>query len=71
MRYFRAVLTTNDNQQGIKCTVSDNKLSVDEEVEEPYETVMSNNKSGQESDFNSFNSEQAITEIFARPQGKF
>ena len=46
MRYFRAVLTANDNQYGIKCTVSDNKLSVDEEVEEPYETVMSNNKSG-------------------------
>ena len=63
MKYFRAVLTTNEKQQGYQDTISDTELSVDGQVEEPDETAMPNNYSILESDFDSFNFEQAIAEI--------
>ena len=63
MKYFRAVLTTNEKQQDYQGTISDIELSVDGQVEEPDETAMPNNYSTLESDFDSFNFEQAIAEI--------
>ena len=63
MKYFRAVLTTNEKQQGYQDTISDIELSVDGQVEEPDETAMPNNYSILESDFDSFNFEQTIAEI--------
>ena len=63
MKYFRAVLTTNEKQQGCQDTIFDIELSVDGQVEEPDETAMPNNNSTNESDFGSFNFEQAIAEI--------
>ena len=55
IKYFRAVLTTNEKRQGCQGTISDTELSVDGQVEEPYETVMPNNNNAWESDFESFN----------------
>ena len=57
------VLTTNEKQQGCQGTISDIELSVDGQVEEPDETAMPKNNSTRESDFDSFNFEQAIAEI--------
>ena len=62
MKYFRAVLTTNEKWQGCQGTISDTELSVDGQVEEPDETVMPNNNSAWESDFDSFNFEQVMAE---------
>ena len=62
MKYFRAVLTTNEKQQGCQ-GISDIELSVDGQVEGPDETAMPKNNSTKESDFDSFNFEQAIAEI--------
>ena len=63
MKYFRVVLTTNEKQQGCQGTISDIEFSVDGQVEEPDETAMPKNNSTRESDFDSFNFEQAIAEI--------
>ena len=65
MKYFRAVLTTNEKQQGCQGTISDIDLGVNGQVEETHETAMPNNNSTctWESDFDSFNFEQAIAEI--------
>ena len=71
MKYFRAVLTTNEKQQGCQGTISDIELSVDGQVEEPDETAMPNNKSTKESDFDSFNFEQAIAEILLELRESF
>ena len=71
MKYFRAVLTTNEKQQDYQGTISDIELSVDGQVEEPDETAMPNNYSTLESDFNSFNFEQAIAEILLELRGIF
>ena len=71
MKYFRAVLTTNEKQQGCQGTISDIELSVDGQVEEPDETAMPNNKSTKESDFDSFNFEQAIAEILLELRENF
>ena len=45
MKYFRAVLTTNEKQQGCQGTISDIELSVDGQVEESDETAIPNNNS--------------------------
>ena len=71
MKYFRAVLTTNEKQQGCQGTMSDTELSVDWQVEEPDETAMPNNKSTKESDFDSFNFDQAIAEILLELRESF
>ena len=63
MKYFRAVLTTNEKQQGSQGTISNNELSVDGQIEEPDETVMPKYNSTWESDFGSFNFEQATAKI--------
>ena len=63
MKYFRAVLTTNEKQQVYQGIVSDIELSIDEQVEKPDETAMPNKYSILESDFDKFNFEQAIAEI--------
>ena len=55
IKYFRDVLTTNEKRQGCQGTISDTDLSVDGQVEGSYETVMPNNNSAWESDFESFN----------------
>ena len=46
-------------------------MSVDEQVEEPDETAMHNNNSTKESDFDSFNFEQAIAEILLELRENF
>ena len=71
MKYFRAVLTTNEKQQGCQGTISDIELSVDGQVEEPDKTAMPNYKSTKESDFDSFNFEQAIAEILLELRENF
>ena len=63
MKYFRAVLTTNEKQQVYQGIVSDTELSIDRQVEKPDETAMSNKYSTLESDFDKFNFEQAVAEI--------
>ena len=63
MKYFRAVLTTNEKQQGCQGTISDTELSVDGQIEKQDETAMPNNNSTWESVFDSFNSEQATAKI--------
>ena len=63
MKYFRAMLTTNEKQQGCQVTITDTDSSIDGEVEEPHETVMLNNSRKQKSDFDSFNFEQAMAKI--------
>ena len=70
MKYFRPVLTTNEKQQGCQGSSSDIELSVDGQVEEPDWTAMPNNNSTRESDFDSFNYEQAIPEILLELLGK-
>ena len=57
------MLTTNEKQQDYQGTISNVELSVDGQVEEPDETAMPNNYRTLESDFDSFNFEQAIAEI--------
>ena len=71
MKYFRTVLTTSEKQQGCQGTISDIELSVDGQVEEPDETVMLNNNSTWESDFDSFNFEQAIPETLLELRENF
>ena len=71
MKYFRAVLTTNAKQQGCQGTISDIELSVDGQVEEPDETAMPNNNSTRESNFDSFNFEEAIAEILLELRENF
>ena len=71
MKYFGAVSTTNEKQQDYQGTISDTELSVDGQVEEPDETAVPNNYSTLESDFNSFNFEQAIAEILLELRGIF
>ena len=56
------MLKTNEKQQGYQATISDTESKVDEQVKEPDETVMPNNNSTWESDFDSFNFRQAIAE---------
>ena len=56
---FRAVLTTNERQQGYQGTISD----IDRQVQEPEETAMPSNRITWESDFESFNFDHAIAEI--------
>ena len=57
------MLTTNEKQQGFQGIISDIEFSVDGQVEEPDETAMPNDYRTLESDFDSFNFEQAIAEI--------
>ena len=71
MKYFRAVLTTNEKQQGCQGIISDIGLSVDGQVEEPDETAMPNNNSTWENDFDSFNFEQARAEILLELRENF
>ena len=56
------MLKTNEIQQGCQATISDTESKVDEQVKEPDETVMPNNNSTWESDFDSFNFRSAIAE---------
>ena len=71
LKYFRAMLTTNEKQQGCQGTISDIELSVDGQVEEPDDTAMPNTNSRRESDFDSFNFEQAIAEILVELREDF
>ena len=71
MKYFRAALTTNEKQQGCQRAISDIELSLDGQVEESDETAVPNNKSAKESDFDSFNFEQAIAEILLELRENF
>ena len=71
MKYFRAVLTTNEKQQGCQGTIFDIELNVDGQVEEPDGSAMPNNNSTKESDFDSFNFEEAIAEILLELKKNF
>ena len=71
MKYFRAVLTANEKQQGCQGSISDIELSVDGQIEESDETAMPNNNNIRESDFDSFNFEQAIAEILLELRKNF
>ena len=71
MKYFRAVLTTNEKQQGYQGTISDIDLSVDGQVEKPDETVIPNNNSSKEGDFDSLSFERAIAEILLELRENF
>ena len=63
MKYFRAVLTANEKQQGYQGAISDIELSVYGQAKKPDKTAMPNNCSTLESDFDSFNFEQAVAEV--------
>ena len=69
IKYFRVLLTTNEKQQGCQGTISKIELSVDEQVEEPDETVRPNSYSTW--DFDSFNFVQPIAEILLELRENF
>ena len=70
LQTFRAVLTTNEKQQGYQSTISDIDRTR-RNCQETVETAKPSNNSPRESDFESFNYEQAIAEILLELRENF
>ena len=70
LQTFRAILTTNEKQQSYQGTISDIDRTR-RNCQGPEETAIPSNNSAWESDFESFNFEQAITEILLELRENF
>ena len=70
LQTFRAILTTNEKQQSYQGTISDIDRTR-RNCQGPEETAIPSNNSTWESDFESFNFEQAIAEILLELRENF